>query len=81
MGGNGVEDVDKEEEEDDEEAHSTSNLVHRDQEWHPGYDDKQTWGVKNVSIFWMAWYKSELTRGKEVGDDVGGDMSRKHLTM
>ena len=49
VGGNGVEDVDQEEEEDDEEAHSTSNLVHRDQERHPGYNDKQTWGVKNVN--------------------------------
>ena len=49
VGCNGVEDVDEEEEEDDEEAHSTSNLVHRDQERHPGYDDKQTCGVKNVN--------------------------------
>ena len=37
-----------------------------------------------VEYFWdgnISGDKSELTRGKEVGDDVGGDMSRKHLTM
>ena len=32
VAGDSVEDVDKEEEEDDEEAHPTSNLIHRDQE-------------------------------------------------
>ena len=32
VGGDSVEDVDEEKEEDDEEAHSTSNLLHRDQE-------------------------------------------------
>ena len=52
VGGDGVEDVDEDEEECDEESHSAGNHVHRNEEGNPGHDDKQTWrgGVSKSSV-------------------------------
>ena len=42
VGGDGVEDVDEDEEEGDEESHPARNHVHRNEEGNPGHDNKQT---------------------------------------
>ena len=42
VGGDGVEDVDEDEEEGDEEGHPARNHVHRNEEGNPGHDNKQT---------------------------------------
>ena len=45
------------------------------------------WSLYHGEVMWyfldgnMSLDKSELTRGNEVGDDVGGDMSVQHLTV
>ena len=41
VGGDGVEDVDQDEEEGDQEGHPTGDHVHRDQERDPRHDHKQ----------------------------------------
>ena len=41
VGGDGVEDVDEDEEEGDEEGHPARNHVHRNEEGNPGHDNKQ----------------------------------------
>ena len=43
VGGDGVEDVDEDKEEGDEESHPARNHVHRNQERDPGHNNKQTW--------------------------------------
>ena len=50
VGGDGVEDVDEDKEEGDEESHPARNHVHRNQEGDPGHNNKQTWrrtGMRN----------------------------------
>ena len=42
VGGDGVEDVDEDKEEGDEEGHPARNHVHRNEEGNPGHDNKQT---------------------------------------
>ena len=42
VGGDGVEDVDEDEEEGDEEGHPARDHVHRDEEGDPRHNDKQT---------------------------------------
>ena len=49
VGGDGVEDVDEDEEECDEESHPAGNHVHRNEEGYPGHDNKQTWSGGVVS--------------------------------
>ena len=41
VGGDGVEDVDEDEEEGDKEGHPARNHVHRNEEGNPGHDNKQ----------------------------------------
>ena len=51
VGGDGVEDVDEDKEEGDEESHPARNHVHRNQERDPGHNNKQTWrrtGMRNL---------------------------------